>query len=1054
VIKFWFPSQFVVSQLELILKRSYGVDLEIEHATIDPYAKMEFQEIVLYSSTDRQPVLQIESASAGYDLLSLITHRELRINYVRIDAPRLFLAQTASGSWNIQDVIDTLIQKANLAPSSDSLMEFPVKIALEKLDVEDFALSFQANSESLKVEGSVVGINVRIRDLSGTSMLDLHGNAAVGMPDGRIAVRVEYPVEVSLEARLIADCDVRLDSSHLFVDFDADLKPDSFSTSVAEWQPASLPNLSISLKSVIDQRKKRAVLDPVVLSVDPIRLECQAEAVFDSTVEWSFATSPVTLQLKTLYHMITGLKLPALAQLEQLPALAGTLSLDSLIVTGSGTMPEMSDLKVIIGGGISAEIPTINGIEVLPVSTEGFESSVSFKAVVSGADLVDGMAQITGGIKCIVADSSTASLALDSVLWDVQISLLDAGKSLQVQAGAGIGRVLDGSVGMTAAASINVPSLLEQKPEALEKLVIEASLQHLDAGLLGNGAWGGGVSAEMRVAANGTGRFDGGGSVTIASPWIVVQQERLAFPDVHQSITVSGLTDLSAPSLDVSKIDWSWEDLASAEFAMHVQPPEFGVQILSSRADIARLREFLPLANMTQINITALSGTIACTGRVEGTLNDMARLSYQFSPSIEQAAIRMSEPRASISNLEAHAEISGDLEAVAGSAELTIGNGGLDEILPDLLQSTKLTAGFHMLLPNEFRLDSFGVEMPTLAILGKGNAQFDLAGSPPSGGLTFDVSFGSPRGITLLDTIICTGVTRARGSLRIDTSAAMIDAEMLWSDVGLSIGTMVRVKGLSGRIPITQGIELTSMSAISQRPSSMAHRALGMPSYCFLQPSYHTTMPSFGTVTIDSIIVMGYGVSDLSMDATVANGYVEVPSIACHAYGGSIRGDLWAEINGLNPDSVRFGVQMQAAGIQTSQLVAKSEQNPEESVICADAHLTIDGIPASPNFDMEGNIDITRIGRGVAVDLLQIMDPEGKDDGIQSTKQYLQQGWGVKVFSFAVRDGFVYSYIVPSAPPPSRLHMYLASKIVRLPPQIAYGRIPLKFLLQMQAVGG
>jgi len=134
--------------------------------------------------------------------------------------------------------------------------------------------------------------------------------------------------------------------------------------------------------------------------------------------------------------------------------------------------------------------------------------------------------------------------------------------------------------------------------------------------------------------------------------------------------------------------------------------------------------------------------------------------------------------------------------------------------------------------------------------------------------------------------------------------------------------------------------------------------------------------------------------------------------------------------------------------------VAKSEQNPEESVICADAHLTIDGIPASPNFDMEGNIDITRIGRGVAVDLLQIMDPEGKDDGIQSTKQYLQQGWGVKVFSFAVRDGFVYSYIVPSAPPPSRLHMYLASKIVRLPPQIAYGRIPLKFLLQMQAVGG
>ena len=156
------------------------------------------------------------------------------------------------------------------------------------------------------------------------------------------------------------------------------------------------------------------------------------------------------------------------------------------------------------------------------------------------------------------------------------------------------------------------------------------------------------------------------------------------------------------------------------------------------------------------------------------------------------------------------------------------------------------------------------------------------------------------------------------------------------------------------------------------------------------------------------------------------------------------------KVSGMNLDSLQVGVHANTVGIQTANIVANSKHDPEESVINAYADITIQGIPTSVNFDMSGTADITRIGRGVAVDLLEIMDPEGRDESIQSTKTYLKQGWGVKVFSFKIKDGFVYSYVVPAAPPVSKLHMFLLSKIVRLPPQITYGRIPLKFLLQMQ----
>jgi hypothetical protein len=231
----------------------------------------------------------------------------------------------------------------------------------------------------------------------------------------------------------------------------------------------------------------------------------------------------------------------------------------------------------------------------------------------------------------------------------------------------------------------------------------------------------------------------------------------------------------------------------------------------------------------------------------------------------------------------------------------------------------------------------------------------------------------------------------------------------------------------------------------------MAHRAMGASSYSSLRPSYIWNMPEFGTVTMDSVGVMGYVISNCDLDVIWARGFLEVPAFSCDAYGGNVQGNLWVEMGGKLPDSLRIGLQAHAAGIQTSQIVLVSQHDPEESVICADAGFELQGILGLQDFDISGSVDITRIGRGVALDLLQLMDPEGRDEGIQSTKTYLKQGWGVKMFSFAIRDGFVYSHMIPSAPPISRFHMYLLSKIVRLPPQIVYGRIPIKFLLRMQA---
>jgi hypothetical protein len=307
--------------------------------------------------------------------------------------------------------------------------------------------------------------------------------------------------------------------------------------------------------------------------------------------------------------------------------------------------------------------------------------------------------------------------------------------------------------------------------------------------------------------------------------------------------------------------------------------------------------------------------------------------------------------------------------------------------------------------------------------------------------------------ITIWDTISYTGNTTFDGFMNLQRNQILFDGGIQCSDVDIGIGSMASVQGLSGRIPITQKYNLSSGEIDTGPLPQIAHRVIGTNSYPSLQTSYHWNMEEYGTVGIDSVRVMDYGISYLNADVMVTSGYLELPAIKCRAYGGNLHGNLWIGINSTNPDSLKCGLRMNAAGIQTARIAATLKHDPMESIICADADLVISGFPGASGFDIQGTADVTRIGRDVALDLLQIMDPEGQDEGIQSTRRFLRQGWGVKVFSFRIQDGFVYSSMVPTAPPPSKLHMFFLSKIVRLPPQITYGRIPLKFLLQMQKNG-
>ncbi len=203
-----------------------------------------------------------------------------------------------------------------------------------------------------------------------------------------------------------------------------------------------------------------------------------------------------------------------------------------------------------------------------------------------------------------------------------------------------------------------------------------------------------------------------------------------------------------------------------------------------------------------------------------------------------------------------------------------------------------------------------------------------------------------------------------------------------------------------------------------------------------------------GRVRLSSADFGGYQIQNLRGNLFFRQGRFAFPQFFLEAYGGTIYGGGRVDIPELSLDSVRYRLQFALESVNSSLLPGiRNSERREEAQITAFARFRGQGVRTDGYFDLEGGVDITHIGPRVADNLLKFLDPEETDPSIQAYRGYLSRGWGVKVFSFAISDDFVYASITPSQPPLSKPDMFLISRLVGLGRSITFGRVPLKFFL-------
>ena len=174
-------------------------------------------------------------------------------------------------------------------------------------------------------------------------------------------------------------------------------------------------------------------------------------------------------------------------------------------------------------------------------------------------------------------------------------------------------------------------------------------------------------------------------------------------------------------------------------------------------------------------------------------------------------------------------------------------------------------------------------------------------------------------------------------------------------------------------------------------------------------------------LAIDEIEVAGYRCSNLAADLRIGNSRFDIPKFSVNLLDGNLGGNFLCGFGNGNPDSVSYATDMQLASIDISSFRRLSAQlGGKQSRLSA--NFTLSGAGAAPKKMEElvnrlaGKLNITKIENKVTSNLLQMLDPNGTDKGIQNMRLLMKTRWNVRQITFEIKSGFIYASLAHTKP--------------------------------------
>ncbi len=283
-----------------------------------------------------------------------------------------------------------------------------------------------------------------------------------------------------------------------------------------------------------------------------------------------------------------------------------------------------------------------------------------------------------------------------------------------------------------------------------------------------------------------------------------------------------------------------------------------------------------------------------------------------------------------------------------------------------------------------------------------------------------------------------------------DTTAVQpvsINAALRAEQLNVTMDSTLALHNLNADLNFAQNFDFLTMTLLSPKeesPPQFANAAESLLLFDILGEAQANNLTPASQFTIGKLQVRDYEFTDIAAKLNLGHGRCDIPQLRMNFLGGNLMGNVLVGYGDGDPDRLTYSMAVQVASVDVSRLRRLSAQMEKGAQLSADFYLN--GIGASPNKldealnNLAGKLNITKIEKRTATNLLEALDPNGTDAGIQRVRFLLSTGWNVKHMTFEIKNGFIYASLAPVKTKPW-------SALFNLPTTLDFARLPIRYFM-------
>lgn len=1052
----YLPDTFLIHQIEARVSRATGYSLRIESGRIRILKGMTLRNISLADSTGGIQA-SIEELNIRYRLLPLL-RRRLAIDELSLLNPTLHISTSREIGKQISATDKEVQPRATVDHSGQETatlgLNLTVKVELRQLHVKDGEIqewqlepdtTFMVKSGKFKLEGSHLFIRSS-EDYGGKIALMQQDCLKVFFQDDKRTIKLDATTGFTFNTT------INRDSSYF--DLSLNCQPvATVKTAPEQEQSISIPKLRISATGFLSGQSEMTIGEMSFLMDDKLTLQVNGTIQkLTAQPEWVFHLQDGAVNLGWFYKWVSEVgQLAGIEELTKSRELTGRLRLNESIVNGSlagGKTSLMALLRLSLedlsyrdaGAGLSITGLNSNTYfegQLLPAPEFSFDS---------GSDITMESVELRSatGEAIVISDASLGIQArtepggenpFAQVVWEARGPWDSEGKG-----------------GFTAQAR----KLSLNNPLSSPGLVIEggASLDNLDLQTFSPGNYSGRVSAALDLNMDGWDDVSGQIGVMGTGVGLQLADGMFTMPPVMLRSAFNAAVQPDLSNIEITELSGDVLPYLNFDLAATLTDRRsWKVNLKRGRLDLAEIlslaRPLLPEI-LRQIEI---SGGINLAGSVAGEIGSPV-VTIEPAVTIGSDALSFALPQQDVAgdSISLRANFQGDSRRLTVADVMHIPSLSARNFRTEPYRNVEVMVQGRVEDFQSVKNGDITIESQELGLLANAEGWVDWRSASVSGACRAGYKLWAYNSTQLTDSLLIKGKTNGEFELGFPSDSILTIAGSITADsLSLRSGDLLDVTGLDLEFPLTLKVQ-TSALGISM--ATNGKQPIALKDAVFFPTLEQQFPPGIknGFVRCRKLTASGYQIENLNGIVTSEGGYFTIPHFSFNAYGGRVAGFAGVELGSLQADSIRYQIQLSTESVNSARLpglaAPRRGSSAEEAEISAYAHFRGQGFKPESLTNLQGGVAITRIGRQVADNLLKFLDPDETDPSIQTYRGYLKRGWGVKVFTFDIKDDFVYASITPSKPPLTQFDMFILSRLIGLGESVTFGRVPLKFFAE------